>query len=362
MESHWSNLPKLQKTLELGLNCPQCQVPLSTRPEGYVCGNCGDQWNVESGVIMAPGFDRSRYWGEIPRGRMQHILHRAEVIGPTRALEEWCLVNRNPWLDRYAFDWRRALCVELVDLPEQAAVLDYGCGYGTVGLTAASKCKRVYLVDSTLERIRFAQWRAAELGASNVVAIATQDWRILPLQPASLDLIILNGVLEWVPMTVKGDPHAIQLEFLASMRNLLKPGGSLYVGMENRYAIRYFGRYPDDHTGIRYTSIFPRAIASLVCKVRGRGPYRTLTWSLGEHRKVLARLGFRKQSIYCMFPDYRFPEAACRIDQTALLGVLHGRPWGHSLKTGAKRIIEKAVTLLHLWPWLVYSYGVVSGK
>ena len=44
---------------------------------------------------------------------------------------------------------------------------------------------------------------------------------------------------------------------ISEMRRVLKPGGSIYVGIENRYAYGYF-MGAQDHNRLRYTSILPR--------------------------------------------------------------------------------------------------------
>jgi SAM-dependent methyltransferase len=343
--------------------CPKCHAGLEETLGAYECPHCRDIWSLDRGVMRAPDFDFSQYWGEIPRFRFQHILHRAEILGPTRALERWVCDTRNSYLEGYALDRRRALCLELVDLPDHATLLDYGCGYGILGLAASKICRTVYLADSTFERIRFAKWRALEMGASNVVALAIQNWKMLPILPETLDLIVLNGVLEWIPTTVKGSAVDIQIEFLKAMRELLRPGGAIYIGIENRYALRYFGGYPDDHTGLRFTSIMPRKLAEVYCQVRRRGSYRTVTWSLAEYKRNLTDLGFSDVDIFYIYPDYRFPEAACRISDHFALNRLHieqadGRGLGGTLK----RLIKSSVGCLKLWPSFVYSYGIVARK
>jgi 2-polyprenyl-3-methyl-5-hydroxy-6-metoxy-1,4-benzoquinol methylase len=298
------------------------------------------------------------YWGEIPRYRMRNLLGRAATIGATRAVVEWATHGRNQYLARYILDWRRALCLELIDLPEEGALLDYGCGYGTLGLSAASACRTVYLADSTFERVAFARLRAEEMHASNVIALAIQDWHQLPIAANSLDVILLNGVLEWVAQGTAGDPLAVQHDFLQRMWTLLKPGGTLYVGIENRYALRYFTGYPDDHSQLRFTSLMPRRLADLYTRWRGRGPYRTLTWSLAEHYCNFAKLRFVSVEAFCMYPDYRFPEAVCRLEDRNALRRLHTTLPASVIK----RAVRGIITRLDCWPRFVYSFGIVARK
>jgi SAM-dependent methyltransferase len=345
----------------MNLICPKCHANLELSPKGYECIFCKDSWLIQDGVIRTPGFDDNQYWSEIPRRRMQHILQRADTLGPTRALEEWTRSTHNSYLEIYALDNRRGLCFELVSLPHDARILDYGCGYGTLGLSMSGNCETVYLADSTFERIRFAKWRALECNASNVTALAIQDWRMIPIPHGSLDLIIINGVLEWIPTTTDGAAVQTQLDFLRSMRKLLKPGGVLYIGIENRYALKYFAGYPDDHTDLKFTSIMPRRLADIYCRIRNRKPYRTVTWSLSEHKRNLNSAGFPDSEIFCMYPDYRFPKSACRIEDSFALKQFHcRRARTKNYKEILRFSLESSISYLRLWPWLVYSFGIIA--
>ena len=343
--------------------CPECQIELSRSDIGYSCVSCGDDWVVNSGVLLSPGFNADIYWGEISHPNMIHVLKRAEIVGAERALQEWAKINSYQLLAEYGLDWRRSLCFELTGLPEGAKILDYGCGYGAVGLSVARKCQIVYLADSTFERVRYVELRASELGLSNVKPMGVQDWKKLPIPHGSLDVIIINGVLEWVPTTRPGDALEVQLDFLKTMKDLLRPGGKIFIGIENRYALRYFGTYPDDHTQLRYTSIMPRFIADLYCRLRLKQPYRTLTWSLAEHNTYLKKIGFDTPTIYCFFPDYRYPRAAVRVEDSFALHQFYAEVAGLRRNVnGFRSVVMRLITFLNLWKWLVYSYGVVARK
>jgi len=346
----------------MNLVCPWCHIELSLVKQSYECNACRKRWIIHHNVILSPNFNNSQYWGEIPRISMNHLLWRGEILGPACAFEEWARDNGNLYMERYALDLNRAaLCLELTGIPDKATILDYGCGYGTIGLAPFKYCERIYLVDSTFERIRFAKWRASEIGANNIIALAINNWNELPIPNGTLDIIFLNGVLEWIPTTAEGDAVDIQIKFLKKMKELLKPGGVLYIGIENRYALRYFGGYPDDHTNLLFTSIMPRKLADIYCKIRRKGAYRTITWSLREHRINLKNLGFMDPIIYCIYPNYRFPEAACRITDIFALAQLHRRrPKNKGIKERIRQIVEFWVTCFNLWPWLVYSYGIAA--
>jgi len=243
--------------------------------------------------------------------------------------------------------------MEFIDLPEGAHVLDYGCGFGALGLATAPIADRVFLADSTLERVTFAQVHAKELGYNNTIALAGAEWDELPIPQRSLDLVVLNGILEWIPESRTGDPAAIQWEFLAAMQHLLKPGGYLMLAIENRYALRYIAGYRD-HPGIKFTSLIPRWLANIYMKQRLGRPYRTLTWPRSTYMKQLPRLGYEAPRFVYLWPDYRFPHRACWMDDQVAFAALYNQyPQGREHKMFS--ILGPTLSRK-----LVYSFAVIS--
>jgi len=245
--------------------------------------------------------------------------------------------------------------MEFVDLNENARILDYGCGFGPLGLSFANIAGIVFLLDSTIERCSFAQRRAVELGFSNTVGVVTGDWKSLPIENRSLDLIILNGVLEWIPETAPGNPLEVQLDFIESMKKLLREDGAVFIGIENRFALRHFRGYRDDHTNTAFTPIMPRRLANLYCRWRIGKPYRTLTWSYREYNRNLSQLGFRKIDFIYLHPDYRFPKKACFLNDISAVHKIRSEHLGPKAKLIASMLFR--LRILHFF---LYSYGIVA--
>jgi arsenite methyltransferase len=103
-----------------------------------------------------------------------------------------------------------------------AVVLDLGCGAGTDLLIAAQmtgSTGRVVGVDMTPAMLRQARASAEEMGLDNV---DTHESLIesLPLEDASVDVVISNGVIDLVP-----DKDAV----LDEIDRVLRPGGQLQL-------------------------------------------------------------------------------------------------------------------------------------
>ena len=103
-----------------------------------------------------------------------------------------------------------------------AVVLDLGCGAGTDLLIAAQMtgpAGRAIGVDMTPQMLGRAHASAAEMGLANV-ELHESLIESLPLEDASVDLVISNGVIDLVP-----DKEAVFDE----IDRVLKPGGRLQI-------------------------------------------------------------------------------------------------------------------------------------
>ena len=101
-------------------------------------------------------------------------------------------------------------------------VVDLGCGAGTDSLIAAQMVGprgRVTGVDMTPEMLTKARAAAAEMGAENADFVEGEIER-LPLEDASVDVVISNGVIDLVP-----DKDAVFVEIY----RVLRPGGRIQL-------------------------------------------------------------------------------------------------------------------------------------
>ena len=103
-----------------------------------------------------------------------------------------------------------------------SVVLDLGCGAGTDLLIAAQMAGptgRVIGVDMTQSMLERARWSAHEMGFANV-ELHESLIEALPLEDASVDVVISNGVIDLVP-----DKDAVFDE----IDRVLRPGGRLQI-------------------------------------------------------------------------------------------------------------------------------------
>jgi SAM-dependent methyltransferase len=111
----------------------------------------------------------------------------------------------------------------IAPLPNGATVVDIGCGAGTDLLLAARQVGpsgRAIGVDMT-EAMRQRAAAGAEQCGLHHVDIRPGDATSLPVDAASVDIVISNGVLNLVPEKERA---------VAEIARILKPGGRVHIG------------------------------------------------------------------------------------------------------------------------------------
>jgi ubiquinone/menaquinone biosynthesis C-methylase UbiE len=282
--------------------CPDCREWLAEEDRRYSCAQCS---KVYPKVGNIPAFDNpENYYGEIPKDKMNDLIEMAGADGYRKAISVFLT---DPFVRTYALDEDRARWADLLPLETVTRVLDVGCGWGTTTIPIARKVGHVAAIDATLERVKFVELRARQCGLSNV-APAMASAVALPYPDASFDIVIFNGVLEWLgAIDIRNNPMDIQLRAMREAHRVLAPGGTIYIGIENRFSLRYFLGSPDDHSYIRFTSLMPRRLAEAYCKLRTGNHYYTHTHSLSSYRRMLKDTGFTCAREYHPWPNYRNP-------------------------------------------------------
>jgi len=281
---------------------------------------------------------------------MQSVNQRSPVEGWQQPVKD-LLAEDYPDIFDYVTDSRRADFCQYIPLTPASTVVDIGSGWGTISCLLAARCGKVLAVESVTERIRFLKIRALEERLDNILPVQA-DFLELPLAETSLDLAVMNGVLEWIGIASDdGKPDVLQLKVLRKIHSSLKPGGILYIGIENRFAFHYFfGAH--DHSDLSFTSLVPRRVADLMMRrksqasrrtTQAQGSYRTYTYSYWGYRNLLKKAGFSQVDIYLVFPDYNRPYYLVRPEDTgAFLSAVRNVYAGPSVKT---KIIKNLATI-----------------
>lgn len=253
-------------------------------------------------------------WSLVPADAMNGLIAEAKAKGWKRAIKESADIDIQSLYD-FTDSPARVDGTFYLPLNKESRVLDLGSGLGSYTFALAPRVGQVVAADSNFDSLRFISLRAGQDKQANVSAVQIEplDRGRLPFGGASFDAVIMNGVLEWVGSYLKeGDPLQLQRRCLQEVKRILRPGGAAWIGIENRFGLRYLLGAPDDHLSyynkdkkIAYTTLMPRILASLVTGRQLGRPYRTYTHSLWGYRRLLASAGFQQLEFFYPENDYR---------------------------------------------------------
>jgi len=219
---------------------------------------------------------------------------------------------------------------------KKARILDLGCNNGAISI-AMSKFSE-HIVAGEIEKHRIRKFLKRERPKN--VSIVRLNGLEMPFRKNTFDIVIINGVMEHVPMHSNENPKAVQIKFLKGVRNVLKNNGLAYIGIENRFSIKYLIG-AKSHNNMRFIDILPRSVADAYSQAFRGEKFRQYTHSLNAYNKMLSDAGFAGIKFHIAIPNYQFPKHIIDIDdRRSLIEGLKDGVEKKSYRVGAKAMIK----------------------
>lgn len=299
---------------------------------------------------------QSTYWQIAHQHEVQTFLDRAgqghweEALGglSRHQLEYW-------------FSTARADFLSILPSPVFDTVLDLGCGAGSVTLMLADRAKKVIGLDACLESLQILDLKARRDGRNNVFPLHASATKI-PLRDQTVDLVLFNGVLERVGYAgAYNQVEAAQAAALREAWRCLKPGGCLYIGIENRFGANYLLGARDEHTNLRWVNVMPRWLGNLYSRLVRKREFTAFTHSYWGLTQLLEQAKFEQIHFWCPLPTYRDPRLmvdleAPRVD--LISAVARVAPQRVSPRMA---ILDRMIPSV-CWRWIAPHYSVVAVK
>lgn len=346
--------------------CPNCSTPVLEKEKGYLCESCNTLWEKRKEI---PCFTKNEsYWGELSQERMRELIESAERNSWKDAIKS--LRDSKPSTYDYCVDESRANWRFLLPVTEQSVILDVGSGWGTLSFPLAKDGARVVAMDSVYERVRFVNIRRKQEGITNLQAVWANVLR-LPFPDSSFNLVIMNGVLEWVGLSdLSRDPLLVQKQALQEMYRVLRPGGYLYIGIENRWGIDNWIGIRDSHSGLRFITLLPRPVANIYSRMKKGQGYHTYTHSHRIYNLLLKKTGFSMVKFYLPVPNYRnfnylIPWGNCAAFKYCFMDLIQSRIFMASALVRNLFYLAKLALFLGLvgpMRWFMSSFSIVAKK
>lgn len=194
------------------------------------------------------------------------------------------------WPLLYQLSPSRGNIVAPMGITKAMSVLELGAGMGAITSVVAGRCANVDAVDMSPVRCRANAYRNKR--ADNV-RIYVGD--ILKYDTEErYDVVLLIGVLEYA--AVYGDVSDPHIHLLRLCHRFLKPGGKLYIAIENRLGAKYLAGCVEDHLGKPFPGVEGYIAGE---KVR--------TFTRTELLALVHAAGFADPFFYYPLPDYKLP-------------------------------------------------------
>ncbi len=332
------------------LPCQRCGSSLDRNAKPLRCSACSAAIGNGSGIFTTCK-ESSYYWGEIPHADMIEALSLAKEKGWKQSIER--LSVRHPRLPQMVtaadrVDWCRP------NGQNRMVILDVGSGLGqTSFLLAKDRTNTVVSLELIKERAQFQAIRKEQEQVENLFVV-NGDLLDTTFYPNTFDMVQFVGVLEWIGFEENpSSPREEQLRALRKVREILKPSGLVYIGIENRFSLHnVLGA--KDHSGLRFTSLMPRSLADLYMKLRtpiyrsslAPHSYRTYTYSASGYKELLSEAGFSQADIYMVHPNYNHPRSIIPLDNRMIQRFFSGfyRPRNNikdRVSTGFFRVLSR---------------------
>jgi ubiquinone/menaquinone biosynthesis C-methylase UbiE len=333
--------------------CPSCRLGLIEKSGLLICDRCGKKIPKSDDV---PVFTEDKYWGKVPEDELKQVIETIDKRG-FESFDDQLQKKFDYTSHEDRADWRF-----FIPITKESKILDIGAGLGRISIPLSRICSEVVACDKSITRMRFLKRRAQNEKLDNIKVVVA-DIFDLPFKDNSFDLIVMNGVLEWVGQTdLFVNPRYAQIRSLEICRRLLKEGGHLYIGIENRFAHAYLKA--SDHNGLRFTSYMPRWLANVYSIFRGRGPYNTYTYSKSGYTKLLLDSGFTSsQDYYLVYPGYNLPRILVPYDSINAIRYLINKHIKKNNRLSHLLLWFFSINLfIRLYRLFFYSFSIIAKR
>lgn len=339
--------------------CPDCRQELKHEVENYTCTSCNAVWSIEHGI---PRFARSEVlWSVFEPDVANKVTELAEQKGWQAAIDAYTDTIGKYTLG-YIKNETRADWQVILPMGPESTVLDIGSGWGNIALGMSRWSKKIYCCDVNMNNLRLLNTRLRDENIKNVTTFQYDPniFLSLPIPDDSVDVAVLNGVLEWMGNAeIDALPDQIQLEALKEIRRVLKPGGALYIGIENRYSVSTL-KGLGLHGELPFVGLLPRPITNFLTKLIKGSEHRTYIYSLFGYKRLLARAGFSDVDYYWPYPSYHDPNYMIPLDANWVKRFwLENQHTSRSLKFRLARKLGLSRLPFH---WLAFSYSMRCWK
>ena len=209
---------------------------------------------------------------------------------PPSAYEDY-IAQRKNWTVLYHLSYVRQNILAGVGITKNSTVLEIGAGMGAITGKLCELAKAVTCVELSKRRSLINAFRNRD--ADNL-KIFVGNFETVEPHLEEFDVVTLIGVFEYGRSYIHSqDPYN---DFLKIALKHVRPGGRLYIAIENRLGLKYFAGCKEDHVGRNFEGI------EGYMNTKG-----AVTFSHEEFENLFAKCGVNNYRFMYPYPDYKFP-------------------------------------------------------
>lgn len=200
--------------------------------------------------------------------------------------------KRRDWAVLYHLSYLRQNILASVGIGKDDTVLEIGAGMGAITGKLCENAKAVTCVELSKKRSEINAYRNRNF--DNLKILVGNFQTVEAYLEEKFDVVTLIGVFEYGSLYIdSSEPYK---DFLNIAMSHLKPGGRLYIAIENRLGLKYFAGCREDHVGRNFEGI------EGYTNTKG-----AVTFSREEFEKLFAECGVKDYRFMYPYPDYKFP-------------------------------------------------------
>jgi 2-polyprenyl-3-methyl-5-hydroxy-6-metoxy-1,4-benzoquinol methylase len=244
-----------------------------------------------TGETPKPIFNTDFYSGEdlYSDGDIEDKIISLIAQNPDTNYEEIISYNYS-WPVFYHLTRIRQNLLNWYPIDKNSDVLEIGCGMGAITELLCKKAKNVTAVELSKKRATATYLRCRNYDNLEIIVGNLNDIQF----SKKYDYITL-GVLEYQNNFTNSDNPFV--DFLNTIKKLLKPDGKLLIAIENKYGLKYWCGAPEDHSGIPFDGINNYKFSNIA-----------RTFSKAELNSIIMASGFKNTYFYYPLPDYKMPQ------------------------------------------------------
>ncbi|MGN0482387.1 MAG: class I SAM-dependent methyltransferase [Lachnospiraceae bacterium] len=220
--------------------------------------------------------------GEVEDELLEAAQHKEDIPKMLR--------EGNSWPHLYHLSNMRENLLDWYDFDPDGTLLEIGAGCGALTGLFCRKTKHVTAIDLSKKRSTINATRNEDCDNLEIYVGNFEDIKL----DQKFDYVTLIGVFEYSICYVNSkNPF---LDMLKKAQAFLKPGGKLFIAIENKYGLKYFAGAREDHTGELFDGI-----------ENYHNVERVRTFSRNVLEDMLRQVGFRTNEFYYPMPDYKLP-------------------------------------------------------